>query len=49
MMGGEGRIRAGKKKGGITVSMYNVGGSMGRAVQHREDKYDSTASYYADG
>ena len=26
-MGGKGGIRAGKKKGGLTISMYNVGGA----------------------
>ena len=36
--GGKGGIRVGKKKGGITISMYKVGGSMGRGVQHREGK-----------
>ena len=36
--GREGRDKDGEKKGAITISMYNVGGGMGRAVQHREDK-----------
>ena len=35
--GWEGREKGGKKKGGITISMYNVI-YPGRAVQHREDK-----------
>ena len=48
-MGWKGGIRAGKKKGGIMISMYNVGGGgKGKALQHREDS-DSTTSYYADG
>ena len=34
-----GRHKGGKKKGGFTISMYNMcGGGMGRATQHREDK-----------
>ena len=36
--GWEGRYKDRKKKGGITISMYNVGGGTGRAVQQREDK-----------
>ena len=36
--GEKGGIRAGKKKGGIMINMYSVGGGTGRAVQHREDK-----------
>ena len=35
MMDGKGWIRAGKKKEGITISMYSVWGGTGRAVQQR--------------
>ena len=37
-MGGKGGIRAGKKKGGIMISMYNVGGEHreGCATQRRQ-------------
>ena len=40
MVGGKGGIRAGRKKGSIRISIYTVwgGGSMGRAVKHREEK-----------
>ena len=49
MMGGEGRIRAGKKKGGITVSMYNVWGALGGLCNTEKTSSDSQTSYYADG
>ena len=41
----------GKKKGGITISMYNVGGrgAQGGLYNTEKTSSDSTASYYADG
>ena len=38
----------GKKKGDITISMYNVGGGHGEGCATQRTS-DSTASYYADG
>ena len=46
----KGGIRVGKKKGGITISMCNVGvGGMGRAYNTEKTSSYSTASYYTDG
>ena len=36
MMGGKGGIRAGKKKGGITISMYSVGGDGEGCAKRRQ-------------
>ena len=35
-MGGKGGIRVGKKKEGITISLYSAWGGKGSAVQHRK-------------
>ena len=48
-MGGKGGIRVGKKKGGITISMYSVVGGMGRVCNTEKTSSDFTAPYYADG
>ena len=48
-MGGKGGIRVGKKKGGITISMYNVCGAWGGLCNTEKTSSDSTTSYYADG
>ena len=44
-----GGIRAGKKKGGIMMSMHNVGGAWGGLCNTEKTSSESTASYYADG
>ena len=38
----------GKKKGGITISMYSVGGVRGELRNTEKTSSDFTASYYAD-
>ena len=48
-MGGKGGIRGLVKKGGITISMYNVGGSWAGLCNTEKTSSESTASYYADG
>ena len=48
-MGGKGGIRVGKKKGGITISMYSVEGSRGGLCNTEKTSSDFTASYYVDG
>ena len=49
-MGGKGGIRAGKKKGGITISMYSVCGGAWRGLCNTEKtSNDSTTPYYAEG
>ena len=47
-MAGKGGIRAGKKKEGITISMYSVWGAQGGLCNTEKTSSDSTASYYAD-
>ena len=49
-MGGKGGIREGKKKRGLTISMYNVGSwAWGGLCNIEKTSSDSTTSYYADG
>ena len=48
-MGGKGGIRAGKKKEGITISMYSAWGARGGLRNTEKTSRDFTASYYADG
>ena len=48
-MGGKGGIRAGKKKEGITINTYSVGGgARGGLCNTEQTSSDFTASYYAD-
>ena len=47
-MGGKGGRRGGNKKGGIMISMYNVGGVQGGLFIMEKTSSDSTTSYYAD-
>ena len=47
-MGGKGWIRAGKKKGGITISMYSVLGAWEGLCNTEKTSSDFTASYYVD-
>ena len=47
-MGGMGEIRSGKKKGGITITMYSVCGAWGGLYNTEKTSSDFTASYYAD-
>ena len=44
MMSGKGGIRAGKKKEGITISMYSMGGTQGELCNTEKTSSDSTAS-----
>ena len=48
-MGGKGGIRAGKKKEGLTTSMYSVWGARGGLHNTEKTSSDFTASCYADG
>ena len=48
-MGGEGGIRAGKKKAAITISIYSAWGARGGLCNTEKKSSDSIASYYADG
>ena len=48
-MGGKGGTRVGKKKGGITISMYSMVGAQGGLCNTEKTSSDFTASYYADG
>ena len=48
-MSGKGGTRVGKKKGGITISMYTVGQAWGGLCNTEKTSSDSTASYYTDG
>ena len=45
----KGGTRAGKKKGGIMISMYSLGGSWGGLCNTEKTSSESTASYHADG
>ena len=46
----EGRNKGGRKKGGITISMYSVvGGILGGLYNTEKTSSDFTASYYTDG
>ena len=47
-MGGKGGIRAGKKKGGIMISMYRLWRARGGLYNTEKTSSDFTASYYAD-
>ena len=47
--GGKRGIRAGKKKGGITFSMYSVGEAQRGLCNTEKTSSDSIASYYTDG
>ena len=46
---GKGGIRAGKKKEGITISMYSAWGTRGGLCNTEKTSSDFTASYYGDG
>ena len=48
-MGGKEGIRARKKNGDITISMYNVVGVWGGLYNTEKTSSDFTASYYVDG
>ena len=48
-MGGKGGIRMGKKKEGITISMYSAWGAQGGLCNTERTSSDFTVSYYADG
>ena len=48
-MGGKGGIRVGKKKEGITISMYSAWWAHGGLRNTEKTSSDFTASYYADG
>ena len=48
-MCGKGGISVGIKKGGLTISMYNVGRAWGRLCNTVKTSSDSIASYYAGG
>ena len=47
--GWEGREKGGKKKGGLMISMCNVGSACGRQCNTEKISSDFTASYYTDG
>ena len=48
-MGGKGGIRVGKKKEGITISMYSARGARGGLCNTEQTSSDFTASCYANG